>query len=60
MIVIISQGHMCTHESAMGRSRTSKLVSNNLIPFFKYHQNDKVAKTERVSIEGKKSFQRGI
>jgi hypothetical protein len=53
----ISQGHLCTHESAMGRSRTSKLVSNNPYPFFKYHQNDKVAKTERLSIEGKKSVQ---
>ena len=49
----ISQGHLCTHESAMGRSRTS----NNRYPFFKYHQNDKVAKTERLSIEGKKPVQ---
>jgi hypothetical protein len=41
----------------MGRSRTSKLVSNNPYPFFKYHQNDKVAKTERLSIEGKQPVQ---
>ena len=53
----ISQSHLCTHESAMGRSRTSKLVSNNLIPFFKYHQNDKDVKTERLSIAGKKTAQ---
>jgi hypothetical protein len=57
MIAKISQGHLCTHESAMGRSRTSKLVSNNPYPFFKYHQNDKVAKTERLSIEGKQPVQ---
>ena len=53
----ISQGHLCTHEAAMGRSRTSKLVSNNPYPFFKYHQDDKVVKTERLSIEGKKTAQ---
>jgi hypothetical protein len=57
MIAKISQGHLCTHESAMGRSRTSKLVSNNPYPFFKYHQNDKDVKTERLSIEGKKTAQ---
>ena len=55
MIAIISQGHLCTHESEMGRSRTSNLVSNNPYPFFKYHQNDKDVKTERLSIEGKKT-----
>ena len=57
MIVIISQGHLCTQESAMGRSHTSKLVSNNRYPFFKYHQDDNVVKTERLSIEGKKTAQ---
>jgi hypothetical protein len=57
MIAKDSQGHLCTHESAMGRSRTSKLVSNNPYPFFKYHQNDKDVKTERLSIEGKKAAQ---
>jgi hypothetical protein len=31
--------------------------NNNRYPFFKYHQNDKVAKTERLSIEGKKTAQ---
>jgi hypothetical protein len=30
-------------------------VSNNPYPFFKYHQNDKVVKRERLSIEGKKT-----
>jgi hypothetical protein len=55
MISNISQGHLCTHESAMGRSRTSKLVSNNPYPFLKYHQNDKDVKTERLLIEGKKT-----
>jgi hypothetical protein len=55
MIAKISQGHLCIHESAMGRSRTSKLVSNNRYPFFKYHQNDKDVKTERLSKEGKKT-----
>jgi hypothetical protein len=53
MIAIISQGHLCTHESAMGRSRTSKLVSSNPYMFFKYHQNDKDVKTERLSIGGR-------
>jgi hypothetical protein len=57
-----SQGHygfpsfrLCTHESGMGQSRTSKLVSNNPYRFFKYHQNDKDVKTERLSKEGKKT-----
>ena len=48
---------MCTHESAMRRSRTSKLVSNNPYPFSRYHQNDKDVKTERLSIEGKTTAQ---
>jgi hypothetical protein len=51
----ISQGHLCTHESAMGRNRTSKLVSNNPYSFLTYHRNDKDVKTERLSIEGKKT-----
>ena len=63
MIANIIQGDLCdlcdlcTHESAMGRSRTSKLVSNNPYPFFKYHKNDKDVKTERLSIEEKKTAQ---
>jgi hypothetical protein len=57
MIAIISQGYLCSHESAMGRSRISKLVSNNPHSFFKYHQNDKDVKTERLLIEGKKTTQ---
>ena len=57
MIAKIGQGHLCTHESAMGRSRISKLMSNNPYSFFKYHQNDKDVTTEPLSIEGKQTAQ---